>query len=256
MRSNQNLRVFWKLMIFFFTHEKRKNVHHLTNGNKTAHAYRASLRTVFMDGMAPSAPEATGPSRREQPKDRAGCATKQPLPPAEPGGTHLPPKPRRRSSCFSCCQTSQKHAWSQQTNGLRPRRPRPPTWHGHARQLTRGKSFLSFAWHVPRTSRRWLQCPAERHHRAREGKPWWCPLPTGSPSTTISRRRPSSCTWAPKSMSRTARFVLTRPPASWQTRAATFSRTQPRRPKTPAFAHAARWWPRTSRGRPHRQERA
>ena len=58
----------------------------------------------------------------------------------------------------------------------------------------------------------WLQSLAERHHRR---------------------------TWAPKSMSCTARFVLTRPPASRQTRAATFSRTQPRRPKTPAFAHAA-----------------
>ena len=28
-----------------------------------------------------------------------------------------------------------------------------------------------------------------------------------------------------------------------------------RRPSTPTFAHAARWWPRTSRGRPHRQVR-
>ena len=77
----------------------------------------------------------------------------------------------------------------------------------------------------------------------------------GNPSTTISNRRPSRWLWAPRSMSRTAKLVLTRPPASRQTRAATFSSTQPRRPKTPAFAHAARWWPRTSRGGPHRQER-
>ena len=51
-------------------------------------------------------------------------------------------------------------------------------------------------------------------------------------------------------------FTRTRRPASRHARAATFSRTQPRRPRTTAFPHAARWWPRTLRGRPHRQERA
>ena len=59
-----------------------------------------------------------------------------------------------------------------------------------------------------------------------------------------------------RSMSRTRTFTRTRPPASRHTRAATFSKTQPRRTKTIAVPHAARWWPRTSRGGPHRQERA
>ena len=48
---------------------------------------------------------------QERAAERPGsCATKQPLPPAKPSGTHLPPKSWRRSSCQSCCQTSQKDA--------------------------------------------------------------------------------------------------------------------------------------------------
>ena len=43
------------------------------------------------------------------------------------------------------------------------------------------------------------------------------------------------------------------PPASRQTRAAALSNANPRRPNTPANGHAARWWPRESSGRPHRQ---
>ena len=48
-------------------------------------------------------------------------------------------------------------------------------------------------------------------------------------------------------------FVLTLPPASRQIRAAAFSRGKPRRPSRPATEHADRWWPRMSKGRPHRQ---
>ena len=129
--------------------EKEKRASPLTHGNRTAHAYHASLRTVFIEGTSPSAPDATGPSRREQPKDQAAAqSNRAALPPAKPGSTLLPDFSRRR--------------WSQQSSGLRPRRPRPPNWHGHARQSTLGKSFLFFAWRGPKTSRQWSQSPAER----------------------------------------------------------------------------------------------
>ena len=74
--------------------------------------------------------------------------------------------------------------------------------------------------------------------------------------TTTSNLCPSNWLNSWRSMSHTRTFTRTRPLASRHTRAATFSRTQPRRPKTPAVPHAARWWPRTSRGQPHRQARA
>ena len=57
----------------------------------------------------------------------------------------------------------------------------------------------------------------------------------------------------PKSKSRTKTFVRTLPP---QILAAAVSRGNPLRPRTPATAHADRWWPKTSRRRPHRQTRA
>ena len=44
-------------------------------------------------------------------------------------------------------------------------------------------------------------------------------------------------------------FVVTRPPASRQTVAAALSKAHPRPAKTPARAHAARWWPQESSGR-------
>ena len=56
--------------------------------------------------------------------------------------------------------------------------------------------------------------------------------------------------------SRTKTFVRTLPPASRQILAAATSRRNPLRPRTPATAHADRWWPKTSRRRPHRQTRA
>ena len=62
-------------------------------------------------------------------------------------------------------------------------------------------------------------------------------------------------TGLPPSMSRflTMTFVDTRPPPSLHTRAR--SSANPLAPRTPASAHAARWWPRQSRRRPHRQVR-
>ena len=50
-------------------------------------------------------------------------------------------------------------------------------------------------------------------------------------------------------------LVDTRPPPSLHTCAAARSSANPLAPKTPASAHAARWWPRQSRRRPHRHVR-
>ena len=180
-------------------------MHRLTDGNKTAHAYRASLRTVFIDGMAPSAPEATGPSRREQPKDRAAAQPSSPC--------HL------RSQAARTC---------------------PPSHGGALRALA-----------AARLLKNTLVSAASDLH-AQNHQPGTAILASELGVSPFFRQQ----RFPPESMSRIARFVLTRPPASRQTRVATFSKTQPRRPKTPAFAHAARWWPRTSRGRPHQQERA
>ena len=58
-----------------------------------------------------------------------------------------------------------------------------------------------------------------------------------------------------RTRSRTNKFVATRPPASRQIRAAALSTANPRLPKTPTCAHEARWWPKESRRRPHRQMR-
>ena len=55
-----------------------------------------------------------------------------------------------------------------------------------------------------------------------------------------------------RSKSRTNTFVRTQPPASRQIRAVAFSSGKPLLPRTPATAHADRWWPRLSRRRPHR----
>ena len=108
---------------FFLTHEKRKNVHRLTNGNRTAHANHASLRKVFMDEMAPSAPEATVPSRREQPKDRAAA---QPRSPCHLAARTCTPSHGGAPRALAATRLL-KTRWSQQTSGLRPRHPRPPT---------------------------------------------------------------------------------------------------------------------------------
>ena len=82
------------------------------------------------------------------------------------------------------------------------------------------------------------------------------PWNNGRPSATISSRRLSSTSGRAKSMSCTRTFNETLAPASRQTRAAALSTTKPLRPRTPATAHAARWWPLESSGRPHRQLRA
>ena len=57
------------------------------------------------------------------------------------------------------------------------------------------------------------------------------------------------------SRSRTTTLVDTRAPVSRQTLAAADSTGKPRLSNTPTTAQAARWWPRTSRRRPHRHLR-
>ena len=83
----------------------------------------------------------------------------------------------------------------------------------------------------------------------------WDPPKRGSPSATTSSRLPSAWSCCTKSMSRTKTFVRTLAPPSVHTLAAADSNAQPLRPNTPAVAQAARWWPRASNGRPHRQLR-
>ena len=83
----------------------------------------------------------------------------------------------------------------------------------------------------------------------------WDPPKRGSPSATTSSRLPSAWSCCAKSMSRTKTFVRTLAPPSLHTLAAADSNAQPLRPNTPAVAQAARWWPRASSGRPHRQLR-
>ena len=84
----------------------------------------------------------------------------------------------------------------------------------------------------------------------------WTPPQRGSPLAMTSILR-SSCRWMLsmfKSMSRV--LVVTRAPASRQTRAAAFSSGTPRDRSTPAWAQAERWSPKGSRMRRHRPRRA
>ena len=71
----------------------------------------------------------------------------------------------------------------------------------------------------------------------------WAPPNKGNPSAKISIRLLSSGSGSAKSKSRNMPFVTTLPPASLQMRAPALSTANPRRPKNPALAHAARWWP-------------
>ena len=80
----------------------------------------------------------------------------------------------------------------------------------------------------------------------------WAPPKRGKPSARISSRRLSSELGSARSKFRRNAFVTTLPPASLQMRAPALSTANPRRPNAPALAHAARWWPKTSRGRSHR----
>ena len=100
-----------------------------------------------------------------------------------------------------------------------------------------------------------LSCEAWRLWRSRN----W---PKSKKKTGRSRNWPESTTTilqrsgSTKSRSPIITFVVTRPPAFRHTLTTLLSIARPRPAKTPARAHAARWWPQESNGRPHRQERA
>ena len=80
------------------------------------------------------------------------------------------------------------------------------------------------------------------------------PPNNGRPSAMISNLRPPRATGTGRSRSRSMTFATLVPP-SRHNRVATLSIANPRRPNTPALAHAARWWPRESRRRPQRHVR-
>ena len=81
------------------------------------------------------------------------------------------------------------------------------------------------------------------------------PFHKGKPLAMTSMRRSSKRATA-TFRSRTSVLQVTRAPASLQTRAAARSSGHPRLRKAPDLAQAARWSPRGSRGRRHRQLRA
>ena len=83
----------------------------------------------------------------------------------------------------------------------------------------------------------------------------WTPPKSGRPSATTSSRLLSLTLGTPRSRSLTNWLVATLAPASRQTLPAALSRANPLLPSTPHLAHAARWWPKASSGRPHRQVR-
>ena len=82
------------------------------------------------------------------------------------------------------------------------------------------------------------------------------PTPRGKPFAMTSMRRSSMCwtCWTLRSASRV--WVVTRAPASRHTLAAARSSGPPRLRSTPGWAQAARWSPRESKVRRHRQVRA
>ena len=75
----------------------------------------------------------------------------------------------------------------------------------------------------------------------------WCEL---SPEGTLEGRRASPAIDTSTFKSRTKTLQEARPPASLQTLTKELSTANPLRPRTPEFAHAGRWWPLESSGRP------
>ena len=130
----------------------------------------------------------------------------------------------------------------------------------------RGPPTMRVRW-LPRAWGRWLLSVAL--HGQEQLRPLWlpplltgetivvsmascAPRNNGNPSTTTSSRLWSTAPRGGKSRSPTRTFNVTRPPASLHTRAAALSNAKPRLPSTPETAHADRWWPKASSGRPHR----
>ena len=97
-------------------------------------------------------------------------------------------------------------------------------------------------------------------HRGATHTPWWCQWPPGPLLARANRRPPPPICVHPK------HSALRRPCHGSSNlctlvhqllcRCVMLSSAHPRRPSIPASAHAARWWPQGSSGRPHRQLRA
>ena len=81
----------------------------------------------------------------------------------------------------------------------------------------------------------------------------WLPPNNVKPSAMTSKRRASLLWEGVMSRSRTITFADTLVPPSLQICAMAFSAANPLLPSTPTVLHAARWWPKASTGRPHRQ---
>ena len=132
-------------------------------------------------------------------------------------------------------------------------RPKRPVSSGYVPSFRRGAARNT----APCSSTARL-CGVPSHRNADTmvaSKTNWAPWKSGRPSATTSKRLPSPAIGTPTSKSRTKTLHETRPPASLHTLATALSTANPPRPRTPEFAHAARWWPLESSGRPHRQMR-
>ena len=136
------------------------------------------------------------------------------------------------------------------------------------------RSCLGFG--LEQSTQEWQSRPTISLRLRLQARPNWPFSSCLFQSSTVVVGRPPSCSPIPlqarhqrgvhgklgsvkegPSMSRflTMTLVETRPPPSLQTCAAARSSAKPLAPRTPASAHAARWWPRQSRRRPHRQVR-
>ena len=84
----------------------------------------------------------------------------------------------------------------------------------------------------------------------------WPPPQSANPLAMTSMRRSSRCWTCGMLRSASRVWVVTRAPASRHTLAAARSSGPPRLRRTPDWAQAARWSPRESKVRQHRQVRA
>ena len=147
---------------------------------------------------------------------------------------------------------------SPQTIDPQPRQLKPPIWPERVVLSTRDWCALSCVWLLGELHRPCEQHHASQSHHSATWTPKSCRWPvvnSGKPSATTSSRLVSWACGTAKSMSLTIMLRVTRPPASRQTLAAALSTANPRRPHTPALEHAARWWPKESKGRPHLHKR-
>ena len=211
--------------------------------------------------MAPSAPWAKGNSKSEAATARAAVQAKR-----EPHLRRHACSTRRRKMWFSHLALA-RASWVK--NDRVSSEKRPPTSTPNTTKRARARlptnSRYVASWRLralvtlapSSTAARVVGRPSLRSaHTKVVSTANWAPLKIGRPSTTVSSRLPSASEpTKPRSRSRNNTLVVTRPPPSRQIRAATLSKAHPRLSRTPTRAHAARWWPKESSGRPHRQVR-